>query len=53
MLRLHPRFRQFVFGVTAGLTAQGLRAFVRWLRAPAAGAAGAADPPAPRPAAAR
>ena len=50
MLRLHPRFRQFVFGVTAGLTAQGLRAFVRWLRAPATGAAGAADPPAPRPA---
>jgi len=50
MLRLHPRFRQFVFGVTAGLTAQGLRAFVRWLRTPATGAA---DPPAPRPAAAR
>jgi hypothetical protein len=39
MVSVHPHFRRFVFGVAAGLTAQGLRAFVRWLRAPAVGAA--------------
>jgi hypothetical protein len=50
MLRVHPRFRQFVLGVAAGLTAQGLRAFVRWLRAPATGEAA---PAAPRPATTR
>ena len=39
MPRLHPHLQRFVFGVAAGLTAQGLRAFVRWLRAPATGEA--------------
>jgi hypothetical protein len=31
-----PRLRQFVLGVSAGLTAQALLALWRWLRAPAA-----------------
>jgi len=29
------RRKQFVLGVSAGLTAQAIVAFVRWLRAPA------------------
>jgi hypothetical protein len=31
--RVGTRGRQFLLGVAAGLTAQGLRALVRWLRA--------------------
>jgi hypothetical protein len=37
--RLGPRGRQFLLGVAAGLTAQGLRALWRWLQAAGAPAA--------------
>jgi hypothetical protein len=41
--RIGTRGRQFLLGVAAGLTAQGLRALWQWLRA--AGAPGPAGTP--------